>query len=393
MKAAVIVDTEDHITEAAVSASATNIVPAGSVLAVTRSGILRRAFPVAVTVTAVSLNQDLKALRPVDGIDPRYVAWFLRKDEGLILHECTKDGTTVDSIDFPKFLKRTIPLAPTAEQKRIVAAIEEQISRVDAGYTALEEAIRNLKRIRHAFLDEAFGGVPTEQWLYLADVGQVVTGNTPNTKNAANYGKGLPFVTPSDFDHGSLVTQVPRALTELGAQAARPIPSGSVLATCIGATLGKVTLTAIGCATNQQINAVVPGPQISGKYLFYCLARPAFTATMWREASSTTMPILNKSRFSALRIPVVSVDQQLEIVERLDHKLAIIDKLVQEVDDARTRSNHLRSSILEAAFGGRLVRQNAEEESASTLLKRITSQQPYRSNRRKHNSTSSKGTA
>src|SRR4051794_33624707 len=87
MKVDVISDAEDHITDAAVSASSTHLVPSGSVLAVTRSGILRRTFPVAVTSAPVAINQDLKALRPAAGINPHYVSWGLRRDERSILHE------------------------------------------------------------------------------------------------------------------------------------------------------------------------------------------------------------------------------------------------------------------------------------------------------------------
>src|SRR5947209_1002650 len=93
VKVGVIVDTQDHITPAAVGSSATNVVSPGAVLVVTRSGILRRTFPVAVAGVSVALNQDLKALTPTNGINSRYVAWYLRSEERQILHECAKDGT------------------------------------------------------------------------------------------------------------------------------------------------------------------------------------------------------------------------------------------------------------------------------------------------------------
>jgi type I restriction enzyme S subunit len=70
MKSAIITDTQDHITEAAVAGSAANFVPGKSVLMVMRSGILRHTFPVAVNATRVTVNQDLRALVPAEGIDP-----------------------------------------------------------------------------------------------------------------------------------------------------------------------------------------------------------------------------------------------------------------------------------------------------------------------------------
>src|SRR5258708_5529544 len=60
MKCALITDSQDHITENAVSKSATNLVEAGSVLIVVRSGILQHTLPVAVAQRQVALNQDLK---------------------------------------------------------------------------------------------------------------------------------------------------------------------------------------------------------------------------------------------------------------------------------------------------------------------------------------------
>lgn len=74
MKAEVITDTEDHITEAAVASSATKSVSPGSVLMVMRSGIPRHTFPVAVNADCVTVNQDLRALTPAAGINPRYIA-------------------------------------------------------------------------------------------------------------------------------------------------------------------------------------------------------------------------------------------------------------------------------------------------------------------------------
>src|SRR3954465_14966197 len=74
MKSPVVHDAEDHITDAAVEASATQVIRPGSVLIVTRSGILRHSLPVATTAQDVALNQDLKALTPACGILPTFVA-------------------------------------------------------------------------------------------------------------------------------------------------------------------------------------------------------------------------------------------------------------------------------------------------------------------------------
>jgi len=164
MKIDRIKDAEDHITEEAVASSATNLIDAGAVLVVTRSGILERTLPVAVTEVAIALNQDLKALSPHKGIAPGYLAAALHRFEKEILHSCSKSGTTVASIEFPSLLGFELPIAPTAEQKRIVAEIEKQSSDLEAGVAALKRVQANLKRYRASVLKAACEGrlVPTE---------------------------------------------------------------------------------------------------------------------------------------------------------------------------------------------------------------------------------------
>jgi type I restriction enzyme S subunit len=158
MKQFVIRDAEDHITSEAVESSATRIVAEGSVLIVTRSGILRHSLPVAVNEIPVAINQDLKALELQDGVDPRYVAWALRRFEDDILHRCSKGGTTVQSIVLPWLLEFRIPVPPAAEQLRIVAAVEEQYSRLEAAQRTIDEALDRVRSLRATTLGHAFAG-------------------------------------------------------------------------------------------------------------------------------------------------------------------------------------------------------------------------------------------
>jgi type I restriction enzyme, S subunit len=165
MKVPRIRETQDHITSDAIEQSSTALVPAGSILVVTRSGILRHSLPVAVVEREVALNQDLKALTVHEGIVPEYVSWALRASAGTILSTCAKSGTTVNNIDTARLLDFEIPIAPTAEQGRIVAAIDEHFSRLDAVEVTIETLVGRIDRgrgrigaLRHAILTQAFSG-------------------------------------------------------------------------------------------------------------------------------------------------------------------------------------------------------------------------------------------
>ena len=122
MKAPELFGSQIELTES--GAAETNIVPAGSVFMVVRSGILRRLLPVAINRVETTINQDLKAMTPYD---PRLSDWLLTCfnawDERIrdIYH---KDGTTVDSIEFDAMLSMLLPVPPLAEQRHIVEAIK-----------------------------------------------------------------------------------------------------------------------------------------------------------------------------------------------------------------------------------------------------------------------------
>ncbi|WP_299656994.1 restriction endonuclease subunit S [uncultured Tateyamaria sp.] len=164
MKTKVIRKAIDGITEEAVENSAAKLVPAGSVLIVTRSGILAHTLPIAVTAVESTLNQDLKALALPDGIGSEYIAWGMRAFEQSILDKCRKGGTTVHSIEMPRLASFELPIAPTNEQRRIVEKIEAMFDEIDKGVESLHTARTTLGLYRQSLLKSAFEGRLTADW-------------------------------------------------------------------------------------------------------------------------------------------------------------------------------------------------------------------------------------
>ena len=122
MKAPELFSSQIELTES--GAAETNMVPAGSVLMVVRSGILRRLLPVAINRVKTTINQDLKAMTPYDlRLSDWLITCFNAWDKRIrdIYH---KDGTTVDSIEFDAMLTMLLPVPPLTEQRRIVEAIK-----------------------------------------------------------------------------------------------------------------------------------------------------------------------------------------------------------------------------------------------------------------------------
>ena len=164
MKRPRLIGAQDQITDAAVEGSATSVLPTGSLLFVTRSGILSHTLPVAVNDVPVAINQDIKAVVPNEAVLAPYAALAASCFAREILTVCKKAGTTVPSIEFSELKAFKFPLPPLAEQGRIVAKIEELFGELEAGEASLRRARRGLALYRQSLLKQAFEGKLTAPW-------------------------------------------------------------------------------------------------------------------------------------------------------------------------------------------------------------------------------------
>ena len=123
MKYAVISDSIDHITEEAIAHSTTNLVPKNSVLMVIRSGILKHTLPVAINSVPVTINQDMKAFVPGNGVITEFLMYYFKAIESDVLAGVR--GVTADNIDFKAFQQRTIIVPPLELQNRFAAFVAE----------------------------------------------------------------------------------------------------------------------------------------------------------------------------------------------------------------------------------------------------------------------------
>lgn len=193
-------------------------------------------------------------------------------------------------------------------------------------------------------------------WASVGQLGKAVTGTTPQKSVPENYGDALPFFKPTDLDAGYAVHDAREFLSEVGAKRARVLPAGSVLVTCIGATIGKTGFARRECATNQQINAVSPTtPDFMMQYLYWFFVSPGGQREIKQNASATTLPILNKSKFAAIPVPIPPLPEQNRIVAEIERQVSVLDALNATVDAVLTRSRTLRRSVLKGALEGRLV--------------------------------------
>lgn len=415
MKRARIDDAEDHVTLAATQESAAKVIPPSAVLVVTRSGILERTLPVAFTSREVCVNQDLKALVPGEGIDSRYVAYALNAYQEKIRTECGKAGTTVASIEFPRLLAFGIPVAPPLEQAEIVAELEKQFTRLDAGVEALHRLKKHLTRYNSAVLLAATEGrlVPTESELAAREhrpyehgrehLGRVLAERKRELgrakyKDPVQPAPGLPVLpegwvwTTTDSVGDVLLgrrrapeyQQSPHARSylrvanvkddrldfsdvltmhwddgDVDKYALRP---GDILVS-EGQSPELVGQSAIynggikGLCFQATLHRFRPLPGGPSSKFAQLVFRAHVRTGVFRGKSSITTNIahLTLEKFKAAPFPLPPLAEQERIVERAELLLSAADQAEALVESQLQRAKALRSAILREAFAGRLL--------------------------------------
>ena len=154
----------------------------------------------------------------------------------------------------------------------------------------------------------------------------------------------IPFITPGDLESDQ---PIKRTVTDAGAEASRTVDAGATLVCCIG-TIGKIGKSTVRSAFNQQINAVEWGERMHAEY-GYAVMR-FFKPTIIAWGSSTTLPILKKSSFERIEIPVPPVTDQQGFALRIER----VERVRATHRVALSTSNELFSALQVMAFRGDL---------------------------------------
>lgn len=177
----------------------------------------------------------------------------------------------------------------------------------------------------------------------VGDFGKVVTGRTPSTAQRAFYGGGIPFASPADISDLRFVDQTKTTLTPEGFAETRPIRAGSVLFVCIGSTIGKVAQNVRDCATNQQINSVVPSSKHSDNFVYFALSYASERIALL--AGRQAVPIINKSLFSSVQLPAPKFAEQKRIADCLIALDDLIAAATQGFDTLKTHKKGLMQQL------------------------------------------------
>ena len=281
------------------------------------------------------IGRGLAAVR-IEGMTSRLAAHVISAAAPALRR--VAQGTTFEAINKADLASLMVK-APTSKDR---APLSQFLDTLDTTIRQTEAIIAKLKQVKqgllhdlltrgidangelrppqsvapHLYKASPLGWIP-DSWEVrrIGDIGETVTGSTPPSSDPYAWGFHRPFVTPVEVVEGPGISCAERNISERGAGYVRMLPAGSTLVVCIGSTIGKVGFALVELCTNQQINAVIPGEMVVPEYL--PLATQKGIAQLRAMAGLQAVPIVNKSAFDSMLIPVPPRWEQEIICERL----------------------------------------------------------------------------
>jgi type I restriction enzyme, S subunit len=279
-------------------------------------------------------------------------------------------GSGMVHITRKRFDAIPVLLPPLAEQRRIVAAIEEHFSRLDASGLALLPARRRLQALRRLAIEYALRELPSRT---LGEVARIAGGHTPRGLETTPGGT-IPFFKVGDMNVADEAGRMTTARTYLSPDTAaayrvRLWPAETIIFPKQGGAIAtnkkRVLVQTAACDLNTM--GVIPAEELDPRFLKTWFE----TVDLSALSDGSVVAQIKPSRVAGLEIPLPTLDEQRRIVADIEQQLSQIDALRAAVEAAQKRSAALRRAILERAFRGELVPQDPADEPASMLLERI----------------------
>jgi restriction endonuclease S subunit len=342
---------------------------AGDIVAASLGEDAPRACLIPAWLGPAIVKADCIRIRVADGMESAYVMWMLNSPPVREQGAARIKGVGRPRLGLGGIRALEIPVPPLNEQRRIVAAIEEHLSRLDVADASLAAALMRLVGLRRV---SSAGMAETGELVPLGDVAVVSSGQTPKGLETSASGP-IPYYKVGDMNaaDGLRMGAARSYVTEAEALRARLriFPVGTVVFPKRGGAIAtnKKRITTAPAALDLNTMAVIAGDRLLAEFLLAYLE----TVDLASLADGSNVPQINHGDIAPLEIPLPPLEAQRRIVQEVEERLSRIDALRLSIERAQRRSATLRAAILERAFRGELVPQDPADEPAEALLARI----------------------
>lgn len=275
----------------------------------------------------------------------KYIQSLNRNLEGI------RDGKM---ISYSQFSSIKVPYPHLVEEQQKIA---DCLSSIDELIDAESRKLKALEKYKKGLMQKLF---PAEgktlpewrfpefqgcgEWKYkeIGEIGEVITGKTPSTSDKALWDGDIQFVTPTDITENKYQHLTQRTVVKTPNM--KVLPKHTIMFTCI-ASIGKMALSLYPCITNQQINSIIPKSCYNNEFIYYSLLQKTFLIKA--GFSNSTLPIINKTDFSKIQVPVIlDKKEQQKIVECLSE----IDTMITEQSNKVKQLKAHKKGLMQGLF-------------------------------------------
>lgn len=370
-----------HISEPHFEGLRAHEVRSGDLVVASLGQDLPRSCIVPDSVGSAIVKADCIRVRLHPDLDAKYVNYALQRP--ALRHAVAEQihGVGRPRLGMAGIRQLSVPVAPQAEQARIVAALEEYLSRLDGAVTTLRAAGVKIDAFRLAAIQGVFASRDWP-WTTLGDIADLKGGVTKDAKREDD---------PSFVEVPYLrVANVQRGYLDLGEVTTIPVSPDK--AKGLELVPGDILFNEGGDRDKLGRGWVWDG-QIAGcihqNHVFRARLRgedfdPRFVSThgntwgqRWFEQhgkQTTNLASINLATLKRFPVPAPPIAEQRELMDQLDLVSTSVDALEITLHAAQRRAAALRTAVLAAAFSGQLSPQDPHDKPASFVLDRIRSE-------------------
>ncbi len=342
-----------HLTPKGLRASAARLLPVGSVVLSSRAPIGRCAIAAAPLCTSQGFRSFV--LRTPEVL-PEYLHLYLRAATRYA--HSLASGSTFKELSGSKAAAMWVPVAPIAEQARIVARVGAARARCARAQALLDGAPALLARLRHAILDAGLRG----PWALAAvgDVARVQAGFA--FKSAWYRDAGVRLlrgvnVAPQRTRWDDAVYLEPGRARE---HSRYSLSAGDIVIAmdrpliAEGLKVCRIAADELPCLLVQRVARLIVGDAVSAEYLYLYLQSRGFIAHLDARATGTQLPHVSADDIASARLPVPPLAEQREIVQAVARRLGRLARATQLHAGLRGALADVEQAVLARAFRGEL---------------------------------------
>lgn len=329
------------------------------------AGALGRTAIVTKEILPANTNQALAIIRLKSDlqIDKQFLMFALTTGVTTDQVEKHRGGVAQQNLSLGQLKSFEIPLPPIAEQKRIVAILDQAFADIDKARALTEQNLKNARELFESYLQQVFSQ-RGEGWVEKGlnevslDFGRGKSKHRPRNDESL-YGGEYPFIQTGDVRNSEhRITTYSKTYNEKGLAQSKLWPKDTICIT-IAANIAETGIMDFeGCFPDSVIGIVVDPKETSVRYVEYLLQ--SFRAFLQSKGQGSAQDNINLGTFENLKFPFPALDEQEKVVDSLDTLMVSVQSLEKIYAQKLSSIDELKRSLLQKAFSGALTKDTEE---------------------------------